>query len=381
MRSTPPAPAGGSKGDIPSLRLIAQKAGVSRTTVAEALRPSPKGVSPVLRERIRQIAHEVGYRTNPVLSHFMAQLRRNQTHSFRGKLAMINGNADRDAFHSHPTIPSYVEGCERRAASLGYNFDRFWLHEPGRSGADWLRIFRTRAIQGVVIVGLMDQVTLPSPLAPVWREFPTMVTGLRTRSPVLPFSCVDHHALVMGAFEQALELGYTRPAMVLDPVIDDLVEGRFSTGMLMAQARMPLRQRIPLFCEMEKARRDPSVFSRWLKEHKPDVILTLYNVVFEWLAAAGWSVPHDVGVIQLEWRANRPEVAGMNQHNDIVGEAAVDMLVNQIYHHEYFAESFPRATLIGATWMDGKSVRRQKSKKTARSTPASRTSAAAVATR
>src|SRR3954470_4586893 len=123
-RPSPSSP-GDAKGDIPSLRLIAQKAGVSRTTVAEALRPSPKGVSPVLRERIRQIAHEVGYRTNPVLSHFMAQLRRNQIHSFRGKLAMINGNADRDAFHSHPTIPSYVEGCERRAASLGYNFDRF----------------------------------------------------------------------------------------------------------------------------------------------------------------------------------------------------------------------------------------------------------------
>jgi len=51
----------------------------------------------------------------------------------------------------------------------------------------------------------------------------------------------------------------------------------------------------------------------------------------------------------------------MNQHNDIVGEAAVDMLIHKIYHHEFFDESFPRATLIGATWMEGTSVRSQAS--------------------
>ena len=70
-------------------------------------------------------------------------------------------------------------------------------------------------------------------------------------------------------------------------------------------------------------------------------------------------MPEDIGVIQLEWRAARPEIAGMNQHNFVTGEAAVDMIVSQIHNNETGVQEFPRATLIGATWVDGGSVREQ----------------------
>ena len=48
-------------------------------------------------------------------------------------------------------------------------------------------------------------------------------------------------------------------------------------------------------------------------------------------------------------RASHPEIAGMNQHNDAVGEAAVDMVVGQIHRNESGIPAFPRATLIGAS--------------------------------
>ena len=49
----------------------------------------------------------------------------------------------------------------------------------------------------------------------------------------------------------------------------------------------------------------------------------------------------------------------MNQHNDAVGEAAVDMVVGQIHRNESGIPDFPRATLIGASWVEGESVREQ----------------------
>jgi LacI family transcriptional regulator len=49
----------------------------------------------------------------------------------------------------------------------------------------------------------------------------------------------------------------------------------------------------------------------------------------------------------------------MNQHNFVTGEAAVDMIVSQIHNNETGVQEFPRATLIGATWVDGASVRQQ----------------------
>ena len=64
-------------------------------------------------------------------------------------------------------------------------------------------------------------------------------------------------------------------------------------------------------------------------------------------------VPEDIGLIQLEWRESRPDIAGMHQHNVVTGEAAVDMVISQIHNNETGIPKFPRATLIGATWIDG----------------------------
>jgi LacI family transcriptional regulator len=73
----------------------------------------------------------------------------------------------------------------------------------------------------------------------------------------------------------------------------------------------------------------------------------------------GLRVPDDVGLVQLEWRENRPEWAGMNQHNDITGAVAVDMLTTMIHNGERGVPPFPRATLIGPTWVEGRTVERR----------------------
>jgi LacI family transcriptional regulator len=335
---------------------IARKVGYSKNTVSLALRGDPQ-IPSSTRDRIRAVAGELQYQPNAVVSQLMAQLRSSQTPRFQAKLALVNANRDPDALRSHPTIPTYVAGCERRAARLGYGFDRFWLHDPSMRPETWIRVLRTRNIKGVILVGLMDQNRLPAHLRPVWENFPTVVTGVRTREPALSFSCVDHHNLMLTAFENVLALGYRRPALVLDDVIDRLVERRFSAAFLTAQGSLPQSRRIPAFRELGETLHHPKVFGAWLDRWKPDVVFTLYNVVLDWFAARGWRVPADIGVVQLEWRASRPEIAGMNQHNDITGEAAVDLVVSQIHNNEHGVPSFPRATLIGATWVDGTSVR------------------------
>jgi len=341
----------------PTLNDIARELGYSKNTISLALRESPQ-IPPATRERVKGAADRLGYRPNAVVSQLMAQLRSARTSRLQATLALVNANLDRDAFTSHPTVPIYVEGCESRAASLGYDFDRFWMHDPELTAERWLRILGTRGIKGLVLVGLMDTNHLPSRLQPVWERLPCVVTGVRTRDPALSYSCVDHYSLALIAFERALALGYQRPGLVLDDVIDALVERRFSAGYVTGQRALPRTQQIPVFGDVSGPRR-AEAFRAWLDRNRPDVVFTLYNSVLGWIKAAGRRVPEDIGVIQLEWRASRPEIAGMNQHNRVAGEAAVDMVVGQIHHNEAGVQEFPRATLIGATWVDGASVRRQ----------------------
>lgn len=336
---------------------VAKAAGVSKNTVSLSLRGSPR-VATATRDRVLQAAAGLGYRLNPTVARLMAELRQNRAAGFQATLALVNANESRSAFEDHPTIPIYVDGCRSRAEQLGYTFDEFWLHEHELPLSRWQSIFRTRNIRGVLIVGLMQSNRLPARFTALWEEFPTLVTGVRTRDPALSYACSDHHSLALMAFEKAVALGYRRPALVLDGVIDDLIEGRFTAGFLTAQNRMvPLSRRTQPFFDVASAREDREQFVHWFEENRPDVIFTLYHEVQRWLEEMGLSVPNDVGLIQYEWRSDHRGWAGMDQRNDLVGAAAVDMLVSMIHHNQSGIPEYPRATLIGSHWVDGGSVR------------------------
>ncbi|MFT4176744.1 MAG: LacI family DNA-binding transcriptional regulator [Luteolibacter sp.] len=335
---------------------VAKEAGVSKNTVSLALRNDPQ-IPIATRRRIGEIAKKMGYTRNPTVGHLMAQLRSGVSTGHQATLALVNAHSDANAFQTHPTIPNYVAGCHRGAEQQGYSLDEFWMHDPELDGERLVRIMRARRIRGAIITGLMNHNQLPERFRPLWETFSCVVTGVRTRAPALSFSCVDHHMLALRAFEKAIELGYSRPALVLDEVIDNLVQRRFSAGVFVAQMALPKKQRVTPFYNVSGAREKPELFYAWLDKEKPDVILTLYHVVHRWLTEAGWKIPEDIGLIQLEWRKDHADWAGMHQHNEEVGEAAVDMLIGMLHSNEYGVPVFPRATLIGSTWIDGGTVR------------------------
>ncbi|HMP75702.1 MAG TPA: LacI family DNA-binding transcriptional regulator [Kiritimatiellia bacterium] len=341
-----------------TMEAVARKAGVSRNAVSLALRNHPS-IPAATRARIQAAAGQLGYQRNPAFGELMSQMRLKGHGARQATLALFNANRDAAAFRTHPTIPEYVKGCERRAGLLGYSLDTFWLHEPGIDGGRWIQILEARGIRGVVLVGLMDENQVPPHFQPVVGRFPAVVTGVRTHDPAISFACVDHHGLALLAVEQALALGYRRPALVLDPVIDRLVEGRFTAGFLIGQRHLARGDRLPPFTQFGDPKRAPARLRAWMRRHRPDAVFTLYNAVRRWLEAGGWRIPEKLGLIQLEWRAAQPEWAGMHQHNDLVGAAAIDMLVGMIHRGESGPPAHPRATLIEPSWQSGRTVKPQ----------------------
>ena len=338
---------------------IARKAGVSKTAVSLALR-NDRQISTEQRKRIQDIARELGYVRNPKIGEIMSQMRGSKIHNAHGILAIINCNQNQYAFRDHPTIPNYVQGCKRRAESLGYATDTFWMYEPGMSSNRWISVLKSRGISGIVLVGMMRQNRIPDFFKPVVAEFPTTVTGVRTRKPALSFTCADHHMLTLQAFEHAVGMGYQRPGLVMEKTIDNLVELRFTSAFITGQRKyLPVENHVSAFVDYDEAKEDKRLFEDWINRERPDVILTLFKGVEKWLHGMGLKVPDDVGLIQLEWQERYPHWAGMDQHNDICGEAAVDMAINLIYNGEIGFPAFPRATLIGSSWVDGKTVKQQ----------------------
>lgn len=331
---------------------IATACGVSKNTVSLALRHDPQ-IPKATRIRIVETANRLGYTRNPVVSELMVRLRSESRLGYQASLALINGNTRKDAFVKHPTVPTYVAGCMQRAQELGYTVDTFWMYEAGMRGKSWIRLFRSRGIRGAVIVGMMLENTFPEHFKPLINEIPCVVTGVRTRNPALSFACVDHYILTLLAFEKAAERGYKRIGLVIDQKIDQLVECRFSAGYRQGQNQSKQTKHLTPFYRVEEARQSPHLFKSWLEKECPDVILTLYGIVQDWLTQYGYCVPDDLGLIQLEWRKKEPNWAGMNQHNEVTGASAVDMLTAMLHRGENGVPEFPLATLIGPTWVDG----------------------------
>jgi LacI family transcriptional regulator len=123
--------------------------------------------------------------------------------------------------------------------------------------------------------------------------------------------------------------------------------------MWIGQQALPASSRTKPFYDVNRARESPAGFYKWLGQEKPDVLFTLYNFVRRLVEAKGMKVPRDIGLIQLEHRKDTADWAGMDQHNDLTGEAAVDMVISQLHNNEIGVPACPRATLIEASWVPG----------------------------
>ncbi len=338
-----------------SMAVIAAKAGVSKNTVSLALRDDPR-VSGATRATIVAIARELGYERNPVMAQLMVELRRARPVRYRRTLALFNGHHDRRATARHHSIPVWVEGCRRRAERQGFRLDEFWLGDPELNGARLHRILATRAIRGAIVVGAFVENRLPERFAQVWEGLACVVAGVRTRGPTLSFCCVDHHAIVLEAVRRVRGLGYRRPGLVVDARVDRLVDGRFGSAMWLAQGALPAADRVEAFTRVDDSASGRGGFIEWCRERRPDAILTLHPGIVEWLHAEGIATPGEVGIALLERRADHPELAGMNQRNDLAGEAAVDLLMTMLDTGEAGVPAFPRATFVAGVWEDGPSL-------------------------
>ncbi len=341
----------------PSMNDVARLAGVCKATVSLALRGS-RQIPVKTRDRVQRAAQKLGYAQNPVVAHLLSELRRDHRMPRRHTLALFNAHGNRDAFTANDTIPTWVQGCRRRAEVLGYGTDEFWLLDPGCPPRRLGQILRARGIQGGIILGGFNSNVLPESHAEIWAGFACVVAGVRTHRPTLSFCCVDHHELVVEAVQKTMELGYKRPALVIDQRIDRLVDGRLSSAMWLAQSGLPMEARVPAFMRGEAAQKDPREFQAWFQQFRPDVLLTYYKQVKKWLGACGTRVPSDVGVVMLERLASDEGWAGMDQRNDLAGEAAVDRVIGMIHNREIGPPEIPCATLVAAHWVHGDSVRK-----------------------
>ncbi|MEM6821256.1 MAG: hypothetical protein AAF558_04885, partial [Verrucomicrobiota bacterium] len=107
-------------------------------------------------------------------------------------------------------------------------------------------------------------------------------------------------------------------------------------------------------------------FYRWLKQHKPDVILTHdvigKETISEWLEQEGYDIPNDIGIVKLELVHGLESTAsGVAPPYKQLGSWGVDLMVNQLYTSLPMTGPHQRGVYPHGQWHSGQTTRKQPS--------------------
>lgn len=337
-----------------NMQKVADLAGVSKSSVSLALRDDPR-LALATRRRIQEVAERLGYRKNPIVASLMAQLRVSQTPKFQANLGLINCS-DRRSLFEESTFSEYRDGIRERAERGGYGLEEFWVGEPGVKSARLMQILQARSIRGLLVALGAESKTLFVDQPEFFREFCVVVVGVDRTDPPLPRAASNLFRTVRDAIEMAFRLGYKRPGLVVADRVDKLHDRRFSAGFASAVADLMERNvdPVPPLMRDGLGRAD---LAKWIKNCRPDAIITEQTEVRDWLDRDKFSIPDKMGLIHLDWTEALDGWAGMRRNARLVGEAAADLVISQITNNEFGPPSHPRLVLIESDFVHGASVR------------------------
>ncbi len=330
----------------PSLNDIALKVGVSKMTVSRALR-GERHVEVGLRERIVQMAEAMGYRPDPEIAKLMTHMRRTRSVAAPLTLAFVWAERSVEEIERSSWSQQLVLGAQRQAGKLGFQLEEFHLAARGMTGRRLSDILEARGIPGFILSPLVSRSRGHVSMA--WEKFSSVVIGLGYARPQLHRVHHHHYLGMMTTLRMLKKQRYKRIGFYCGSTINERMFRAWSASFL---AHHPLAQPGALLALRKSLSRND--FLEWMRVAKPDVVIDAGHLVKEWLAALPPSRrPHHV---TLGWRADMPEVPGIDQQADVLGAAAVDLLVTQYQQNERGIPDSPRIVMTEGRWRAARST-------------------------
>lgn len=335
----------------PNLREIAAHAGVSHTTVSLALRGDLR-LPVATRRRIEKIAERLGYRRDATLGELMARLRTIRVRPAHAALGFVTAWPTRHGWSEAPNHRRFHAGALARAQELGYSLDEFWLAEPGMSSERMTRILLTRGIRGLILH------SLPHPAGELslgWKHFAAVTKGVTIVRPALHRVISSHYDDIRLVAAELAARRYRRIGLVLGEELNDRVDCAWLAGLHVCQIALPRADRVPPL--ILAPRKETAHFSSWFAKYRPDALLFSDQPVPAWITALGLQAPKDLGLVHLDWSPQLAPLAGLDSDPEVLGRAAVDLLVGQLHAQERGVPRHEKIITIKGVWRNGSSVR------------------------
>jgi len=334
----------------PTLQTIADQLGLSKMTVSRALRGEPH-VKQGVRERVKQAAQSLGYQPDPEIGKLMAHMRRQRRHEAPQTLAFVWAERTAAEIQQSAWSMELIRGVHERSRQLGFTVSEFYLAEKGMTAKRLSGILEARGIGGFILSPLLTRSR--GHVSMRWDKFSSVVIGLGYARPA-QHRVHHHHFLgMMTAMRRLKKLGYRRIGFFASSTTNQRMFGAWSASFL-THHPLPVHQADELLCLKRQPTRQDLV--AWVKAARPEVIIDGGIHAFPWLKEA--FADHDIGYVSLSWQPQHPERTGIDQQTDMLGAAAVDLLVEQLHHNERGPPQHPKMVMTEGLWREGETVRK-----------------------
>lgn len=323
---------------------IARAFGCDKSTVSLALRDNPR-IPLQTRIQIQELAGKMGYRPDAALAMLARQRWAMHDPDVGSTLAFIV-NRKRPFYNVQAP---YLQGAKERAQERGYQLIEFDLDEYP-SGRTASKVLYNRGIRGLILACIP-----PDELAPIvaldWEKF-TVVSLSHG------WGHVPVHAVGINYFEstrmvwrEVAARGYRRIGVALfQESPSSIVDAERLGACYIAQRDLIApEERIPvLLCDFE----NKSAFYSWVKQHRPEVIVSRWCGVYDWLIEEGYKVPRDMAFASFRIEESRP-IAGASMMVDQIGRAAVDTVIAQMHENRWGIPEIRQTLQLEPVWVDG----------------------------
>lgn len=344
-----------------SVRHLAKLAGLSPSAVSLALHDSPK-VSVETRRRVRELAERAGYRPSAKVAELMAQVRARRETRAEECLGVISLYAQPRPWERTEHLQLIHASMTRRAAELGYRLEPLWLRAPGMTPRRFRAVLEARGVRGLLCFGgpVLDE--------PFPRELDRCAVVTIGLSIDAPLHRITSHAFrdTTRALERVRQLGYRRPGLVLAHC-EELRSGRAHLGAYLGwyDSVWPDVKPVPALRLDDDVGVEP--LASWLGLHEPDVLIFVHHDL-DGLAAAlrrlKIATPARIGVVALTHFIEGTGFTGLQQNQQQMGAAAVELLVTRLLQNEFGLPAEPHTEMVESCWVNGRTLRRQARAKT-----------------
>lgn len=334
-----------------TLKHIAAHLGLSVAAVSMALRDHASLPATTIA-RVKRAALKLNYTPNSAGSALAAH--RQQLHVRRdfSVIALVSNWPTRDEWLRQASAQRLLAGATARARAYGYELQHFWARENGMTPARFSRVLVSRGIRGLILAPLEHP---DSTLNLDWEKFSTVTIERPLRYGHFHHIVPNYSADLRLAWTHLQERGYTRIGLVIEAALAERVAHQWEAAHAFEQSRgAPHSSPVPTL--IVSGPNPSATIGAWLRQHRPDAVISRCNDVLAAAAALRLRVPRDLGYASLNVLDDAPGVSGILQHRDVMGAAAVDALHGLLHRNHRGPHPVAQGTQIDGSWHEGRTV-------------------------